>query len=494
MDINKTIGEIARSLPNLGGLGAEHTKINKQTEANLAYEIADQFAKSNFRRDDSGFYYFDGNKYEKIQTSDIKKIILGVLRELNIGKVYLFGSIGGIVSMVENDSRFEKFIPSRSIISFRNKILNLSDMTIHKHGPEWMTRIYFSIDYDPKARCPSWDNFLVTVIPDWESRQILQEFLGLMFIDNNELSIEAAMFLYGTGSNGKSVVYSVIKGILGEYCSSFELSQLCSSNADSGYYLALADGKLLNFASDMGKKEFSSGRYKAIAAREPIAVRPIGQAPFEAKDMPLLISNINEIPETTDQTEGYWRRFLIVEFPITFDAATQNRGLKHELTSEYTGIFNWIIEGRERLMRNKGQFTRSEKMEKDIRDIKEDSNSVLSFLRESNYVGVMPIGVKFETMRMFTREIMDAYTSYCNTYGNKRKSKKNFCSDLKKAHFTPISNLHKDGKFSSGFEFYKIDPIYGDEVYGEKVASKGEKEALDEGRLLFEDDGDSLPF
>ena len=112
----------------------------------------------------------------------------------------------------------------------------------------------------------------------------------------------------------------------------------------------------------MGKKEFSSGRYKAISAREPVVVRPIGRSPYEAQDMPLLISNINEIPETTDSTEGYWRRFLIVHFPVTFSPDEQNRSLKFELASEYSGIFNWIIQGRDRLIQNKGHFSESKVM------------------------------------------------------------------------------------------------------------------------------------
>jgi P4 family phage/plasmid primase-like protien len=497
MDLNKSIGEIARSLPNLGGLGATHPKIVKETEAEIAYDISEAFNKSNFRRDDSGFFYFDGKKYEKVHDKDIRKIILGVMRYLNIGKVYLFGSVPGIHSMIENDSRFERFEPSRSIISFRNKILNLSDMSVHAHDPKWMTRIYFDIDYDAKARHREWDEFLVRVIPDYGSRMILQEFLGLMFVNTAELSVEASMFLYGTGANGKSVVYSVIKGILGDYCSNFELSQLCSTNSDSGYYLALADGKLLNFATDMGKKEFSGGRYKAIAGREPVAVRPIGQAPFEAKDMPLLISNINEIPETTDPTNGYWRRFLIVKFPVTFSADEQDRTLKYKLTSEYSGIFNWIIAGRDRIIKNKGQFTQSREMEEFVREIKEESNSVLSFLRENNYVGVEPRGMKFERMRMFTRDLMDAYTSYCQTYGNKRKSKKNFMNDLRSAGFTYLANFNIGGSFSCGFEFFKIDPIYGNEVYTGGYDDVPEDKDSEEGtgRLLFDkDELSDLPF
>ena len=116
-----------------------------------------------------------------------------------------------------------------------------------------------------------------------------------MFIDSDELSVATALYLYGTGSNGKSVVEGVIRGMLGDdYCSNYELSQLCNSQS-SDYLLADVNGKLLNFAVDMGDKEFSGGRYKALAAREPIMARPIGREPIKVKELPLLISNINKI-------------------------------------------------------------------------------------------------------------------------------------------------------------------------------------------------------
>ena len=82
-----------------------------------------------------------------------------------------------------------KFEPSRSIISFNNQILNIKDMSVHPHSEKWMTRIHLDFDYDPKARCPRWEQFLVDVMgDDYEGRKILQEFLGLMFVNNEELS------------------------------------------------------------------------------------------------------------------------------------------------------------------------------------------------------------------------------------------------------------------------------------------------------------------
>ena len=486
MDIKQFIGGFIKALPNLGGVGQNDTKVNLVTEANIAISIAEAASQNGFRRGDGTLYVFTGTKYEKLEKEDIDRLICGILEELNIGVVYQTKSVETIFKRIYRSIKMKVFDPSRSIISFNNRVLNVSDMTVHPHSEKWMTRIHLDFDYDKNARCPRWEQFLVDVMgDDYEGRQILQEFLGLMFINNEELSIEASLFIYGTGSNGKSVIQYMMKSILGEYCSSYELTQLCSAQSDAGYYLADANGKLLNYASDMGKKDFSGGRFKAISAREPIQVRPIGQSPFEAKDMPLMISNINEIPETTDATEGYWRRFLLIHLSRMFNPEDQDKELKYKLRAERSGVFNWILEGRKRILAQKGHFTESVKMQKMVRAIRVDSNSVLSFLKEKGYQGDRPVGVQFTEMAMFSRDLMEAYRSYCADWGNKPKAKKAFKADLERAGFEYRPNMRVGGAFSNGYVFYKVDNIYGEEVNLDPIEQK-------EGQSMIEDDG--MPF
>ena len=482
MDIKQFIGGFVKVLPNLGGVGQNHTKVDVVTEAKIAIEIADVASRNGFRRGDGTLYVFTGTKYERLEREDIDRLICGILEELKIGVVYQTKSIETIFKRIYRSIKIKKFEPSRSIISFNNQILNISTMTVHPHSENWMTRIHLNFDYDMKARCPRWEQFLVDVMgDDYEGRMILQEFLGLMFVNNDELSIEASLFVYGTGSNGKSVIHYMMKSILDDYCSSYELTQLCSAQSDAGYYLADANGKLLNYASDMGKKEFSGGRFKAISGREPIMVRPIGKEPFEARDMPLMISNINEIPDTSDSTEGYWRRFLIIHLSRMFTAEQQDKELKYKLRAEMSGVFNWILEGRKRILAQKGHFTESQKMKNLVNKIRIESNSVLSFMQENNYFADEPVGVQFTPMAMFSRELMEAYKAYCLEWGNKPKAKKAFKTDLERAGFEYRTSMRIGGAFSNGYVFYKVDNVYGEEVNIQPVE-----------HIRIEDDG--MPF
>jgi len=481
MDVANTIGEIARSLSAIGGLGQNDKKIDKSTEAKMARAMSNAIAELPFCRGEGGFFYYENTRYVKLwskSTGDIMpQIILGVMEELNIGDVYMFGSIPGILKMISNSYKIPVFNPSKSIISFRNCVLNITNMTTSLHNPKWMTRIFFDFDYDPKATCHRWEQFLVDSLPDdYEGRLILQEFLGLMFIDPARLSEEKALFLYGTGANGKSKVSDVLRFMLGkDNCSGYEITQLCTAS-DAGYNLADANGKLLNFASDMGDKDFSGGRFKAIVGREAVQARPIGQAPFMAEDMPLLISSINKIPQTTDSTNGYWRRFLLLHFNVTFNEGEQDKLLTSKLVKEVSGIFNWILVGRERLLKNDGSFTVSPHMEMMVGTARKDSNSVLSFLNETGYRGLNSGSGRVTEIKMFSRTLMSEYKEYCRIWNNIPKSKTNFLADLKQEGFKPEPILRIGGEVSNGFRFYKVDPYYGDEISMEEEVKVGIKD------------------
>lgn len=494
MDVNKSIRGLCAELSGLGGRGVNDTKVNQVLEANIAIDVSGAMSRAGFRYGEDTLFWYDGTKYVKLQDKVIHKILVGIIEDLGIGVVYQTKSVDTIFKRILRSPRMPEFIPSRSIISFHNKVLNLDDMKVHDHGPEWMTRTYMGFDYDPAAKCPRWRTFLTEVISDPASIMVLQEFLGLIFIDKDELSIEAALFLYGTGSNGKSVVDNVIKYILGDdNCSSFTMTQLCT-DTNSDYNTAIANGKLLNFASDMGDKDFSGGKYKAITARDPIMVRPIGMAPFEARDMPLLMANINKIPATTDSTDGYWRRNKIIRFERKFSEKDSDKQLKPKLRAESSGIFNWIIEGRERILAQKGQFTHSELMTSFAKTARQESSSVLSFLDEMQYAGQLAPGQSGSEAVMHGKEIMKLYTEYCRIWGNSPKSRSNFKADLIQAGFKYEDRLRVNGTVSTGYRFFRIDFIDGDEI-GQPAAKVVESEPSLFPKM-YDDRGDviELPF
>ena len=85
-----------------------------------------------------------------------------------------------------------------------------------------------------------------------------------------------------------------------------------------------------------------------------------------------------------------------------FNPDEQDKELKYKLRAESSGVFNWILEGRTRILEQRGHFTKSVKMEKMVKTIRIESNSVLSFLKEKGYHGKEPVGVQYTSMAMFS--------------------------------------------------------------------------------------------
>ena len=216
-----------------------------------------------------------------------------------------------------------------------------------------------AFDYNPKATAPMFETYLNRVLPDIELQHILAEFLGYVFIRPTTLKLEKTLLLYGSGANGKSVFYEVVRSMLGEQNTS-EYS-LQSLTEEKGYFRASIANKLVNYASEISGKLVSS-IFKQLVSGEPVEARlPYGK-PFILKQYAKLIFNCNELPKDVEQTEAYFRRFLIVPFEITIPESEQDKQLSQKIiANELSGVFNWVLYGLKRLLENK-KFTDSHRV------------------------------------------------------------------------------------------------------------------------------------
>ena len=193
-----------------------------------------------------------------------------------------------------------------------------------------------------------WQRFLRRVLPDKTKRDVLQEFIGLIFLDRSKISVEKALFLLGNGANGKSVIAKVVKGIVGaDYVSSYTPQQLVSSE----YAVAGTCGKRLNYCEEVDSRGSIPGNMKAIISGEPIQARnPYGA--YITVHPPVMMFNLNEMPPMPDKSYGFWRRQIIIEFDVTIPEKERDKALAAKLQPEYPGIFQWALRGLERLRNN----------------------------------------------------------------------------------------------------------------------------------------------
>ena len=341
-----------------------------------------------------------------------------------------------LIQMTKRKIQHKSLSPKRAIISFKNCALDVESGKTLKLSPGLDCTYGLPYNYDKGAECPLWMSFLDQVLPDVESRMVLQEYLGCIFINRHTTKLEKILYLYGGGSNGKGVVYETILGIVGgENVTEFDISHLAGTSSDAMYSLAKCDGKLLNYCSDSGKKEFSSSKFKTIVSGESTPARhPYGR-PFMAEDLPVMIANSNELPVTVDSTYGYFRRLLVISFDVTIAENDQDKQLHLKMVKEYPGILNWILQGRDRFIRSGYKFTESKKVTERTRDYEIESNSILGYLREQRYSPIRVYIGHIPTI-MGVKNMYLSYSSWCITMGLKPFSFNKFGSKLKEKGFS----------------------------------------------------------
>ncbi len=254
-------------------------------------------------------------------------------------------------------------------------------------------------EYIPQAPAPLFQQYLDVVLPDPEKQKVLAEYCGYIFIKPSVLKLEKMLILFGTGANGKSVFFEIISALLGsENVSNYSLQSLTN---ESGYFRAKIANKLVNYASEINGR-LESATFKQMASGEPLEARlPYGE-PFTLNEYAKLIFNCNELPKDVEHTEAFFRRFLIIGFDIKIPEEKQDKELATKIiTAELSGVFNWILQGLDRLLAQKN-FTKCHAIEQARNNYKNESDSVKMYLEEEGYE---------RTVEAFTY-IQDMYPQY----------------------------------------------------------------------------------
>jgi putative DNA primase/helicase len=290
--------------------------------------------------------------------------------------------------------------------------------------------------YNPQAKAPQFEAYLNRVLPDKERQRVLAEYLGFVFIKHgsNTLKEEKALILYGNVANGKSVFYDIVTAMFGiQNTSSFSMQELTNEN---GYYRAMIANRLVNYASEINGK-LEADIFKRMVSGEIIPARlPYGN-PMQLKQYAKLIFNCNELPKDVEHTTAYFRRFLIIPFDETIPELEQDKRLSYKIIEkELSGVFNWVLEGLNRLLEKK-RFSDCEAAQRAVEQYKTESNSIKLFLDENGYQNS-------PTDYRLIKELYPEYRAYCIEDGMTAFKKVNFSKQLQ------VLGLHLDRETGTG--------------------------------------------
>lgn len=374
---------------SLSGQGEGHQSVNVATEANLreffsryiSGKDGDNINRYAYADSECSLYLYNGKHYERLDVKKFAFYIRKAMEQMDIGIVYRHKSAEPIARSILEDMLTIGAVwePDNKYMIFRNGVLNTDDMTLHPHSSDYQTNIVFSdLDYNAESECPIFQK-VVSEALDPETAKVLQEICGyLLFPDSRHEKIGV---LVGEGRNGKSVILSMISYALGEKnVTHFSLPQITDA---SGIYIANMVGKLANICHDSGNliKVGNEGILKQYASGEPLTAKVLYQQPIITTNYPHSIIAVNALPVSADVSDGYFRRFLIIDFPHQIPLNKVDRQLFEKMKPERMGVLLWIIEGMKRLL-SESDFTESKAVENIRRQYRKDNDIVATFIDE----------------------------------------------------------------------------------------------------------------
>lgn len=316
---------------------------------------------------DGKIYIYTGTHLEEVDENELMMFLKFSYQQLSGDAVYSGKRelINGLTAQFPYTVMGLNVKQAEDKINFGNGTLDLKTGTLCKHDWADYFRYVLPYDYDKNASCPTFMKYLNEVMPEKEAQDVLSEYVGWLFMPG--LKLEKVLFLYGSGCNGKSVFIDVVEALLGKENISHEsLSDLCGEyGANSRSNLA---GKILNTCSDVAPNAFAGDLFKRIASGEPISTKILYKDVTTLTDYAKMMFCLNELPKTNDTSNGFYRRFLIAPFNVQIPKNRINPNLAKDIIShELPGIMNWVLKGRERLVRN-GKFTDSPVMNKTLEE------------------------------------------------------------------------------------------------------------------------------
>jgi putative DNA primase/helicase len=314
-------------------------------------------------------------------------------------QVYLSETIGYIKARTYKErSVFDN--PNLNLLPVKNGILNLETLELISYSREHYFTSKLNVDYNPQDDCPKIKKFLIEIVAP-EDVDLLIEIGGYCLY--RKYHIQKAMMLVGDGANGKSTYLLLICYFLGEdnVCSvslqDLEQNRFASSNLYR---------KLANIYADLPKMALKNpGKFKMLVGGDKIHGEKKFKDSFFFYNYSKLIFSANQVPFVEDDSNAFFRRWIIINFPFKFEGEKADTKILEKLTTpeEMSGFLNLILAGLKRVL-DKG-FS----YKKTTEEIRED------YIRSSDPIGAFILDCVIQSSEDFIEKdkLYNSYVNYC---------------------------------------------------------------------------------
>lgn len=266
--------------------------------------------------------------------------------------------------------------PPKTWIQFKNGIVDVSDFReeIILPSPKYFITNPLPWELHEETNCPYFDN----LFEEWVGKEYVQTLYEIIaYCMLPDYPIQRMFCFVGEGLNGKSCFLNIIREFLGNH-------NVCATDLDrlltSRFEVSRLYKKLACFISETNFGEMKqTSMLKQLTGNDYMAFEYKGKDNFEAVNYAKIIISTNSLPETNDKTIGFYRRWLLIDFPNKFTEKKDVLGMIP--AEEYDRLASKIITVLADLIR-KREFFNEGSLEARQKKYEGLSNPLDKFLKE----------------------------------------------------------------------------------------------------------------
>jgi len=393
---------------------------------NYIHNVEIFYAKQPFFYDKSKIFWFWNTKEFRWEIVDETDIMNEIDDALGFGGETVTQKIKG--SYMEAFKRVgRKNQPEEAPlrwIQFKDKAFSLRSGKIHNITPDYFFTNPIPWKLGESSETPTMDK----LFKEWVGEQYVNDLYEILaYCCYRDYPIQTLLCLYGFGRNGKSSYLKILDKFIGEgNITSTELDLLVGHSSSRFESFKLYK----KLCCMLGETNFGvldkSSLLKKLVGGDKISFEMKNKDPFADFNYSKIIIASNSLPSSDDTSEGFYRRWHIIDFPNTFPEGKDITITIPEI--EYENLTRKISEILPKLL-DKGQFTNQGTIPERKRKYQMASNPLPYFInhcciREPNEWILHP-------------DLFSAYCKFLQHFKRRLVSRKEFNNVLDMEGLTP---------------------------------------------------------
>ena len=289
----------------------------------------------------------------------------------------------------------------------KNVMVNLKTGEVKPHSPEFMTTVQiphdFIISKAPFLHPPKKIMEFLHQVMTYDDVETVLDFMAYCLW--REFPFHRWLLLNGSGRNGKGTTTRLITKLLGrENISNETLHRILEHRFAS----AKLYGKMANIDADMSKEELKrTGMLKMLTGDDDIPAEFKFKNPFSFRNYAKLIFSANTMPVTPDETDAFFARLIIINFPHQFLGDKVKPNLLAEITTEaeMSALLSMLIRRLPRVLKT-GIYTPHSSIEENYIKYMESSNPIKLFAETAIHRATEGYETK--------ADVFSSYTKFCD--------------------------------------------------------------------------------